>query len=203
MTVRRKLLIATRNAGKLHEYCQLLADLPVEVTSLEEEGITEQVEESGQSFVENAVQKAVEYARLSGLWTWADDSGLEVDALGGEPGVRSARYAGPNANDEDRYRLLLQRMRDVPRGQRSARFRCAIAIATPDGRVEVAEGSCEGKITLSPRGEYGFGYDPVFYVPEYGRTMAELLPEEKNKISHRARAARVAREILCRMLDGG
>ena len=203
MAVRRKLLIATHNAGKLREYRQLLADLPVEITSLEAEGITEQVEERGRSFVENAVQKATAYARLSGLWTWADDSGLEVDALGGEPGVRSARYAGPDASDEDRYRLLLQRMRDVPQGQRSARFRCAVAIATPDGHVEIAEGSCEGEIALAPRGTHGFGYDPVFYLPEYGLTMAELPPEEKNKISHRARAARIARNLLSRMLDQG
>ncbi len=200
MPDRLRLLIATHNRGKLREYRQLLADLPVEVADLDQIGIIEEVPETGSTFTENAVQKALAYARLSGLWTWADDSGLEVDALGGEPGVHSARFAGPNAADEDRYRLLLQRMAHVPPGRRTARFRCVIAIATPEGRVEVAEGHCEGEIALAPRGEHGFGYDPVFYLPDRQLTMAELPPEEKNRISHRARAARAARWILERML---
>jgi len=196
----RTLLIATHNPGKLREYRQLLRDLPLEITDLDAEGITEEIPETGKTFAENAIQKATAYARISGLWTWADDSGLEVDALNGEPGVRSARFGGPGASDEDRYRLLLQRMAHVPPGQRSARFRCVIAIATPDGRVEVAEGRCEGEIALAPRGAHGFGYDPVFYLPEWGKTMADLSPEEKNRISHRARAAQAARAILERML---
>lgn len=200
MPGRLRLLVATRNRGKLREYRQLLADMPVEVIDLEELGIMEEVAETGSTFVENAVQKALAYARLSGLWTWAEDSGLEVDALGGEPGVHSARFAGPEATDADRYRLLLQRMAHVPPGQRTARFRCVIAIATPEGRVELAEGHCEGEIALAPRGAHGFGYDPVFYLPDRQRTMAELPPEEKNRISHRAQAARTARQILERML---
>ncbi len=119
----------------------------------------------------------------------------------GEPGVRSARYAGPGASDEDRYGLLLQRLAHVPASQRTARFRCAVAIATPDGRIEVAEGQREGEIAQAPRGTQGFGYDPIFYLPQYGRTMAELSPEEKNQISHRGRAARAARLLLERMLS--
>ncbi|MCS7220192.1 MAG: XTP/dITP diphosphatase [Anaerolineae bacterium] len=200
MSDRVRLLIATRNQGKLREYRQLLANMPVEITDLDELGITEEVAETGSTFVENAVQKALTYARLSGLWTWADDSGLEVDALGGEPGVHSARFAGLEATDADRYGLLLQRMAHVPPGQRTARFYCVIAIATPEGHVEVAEGRCEGEIALAPRGVHGFGYDPVFYLPDHGCTMAELPLEEKNRISHRARATQAAQRILERML---
>jgi XTP/dITP diphosphohydrolase len=196
----RKLLIATHNRGKLREYRQLLADLPIAVVDLSDVGITEEVPETGASFAENAVQKAVAYAELSGLWTWADDSGLEVDALGGEPGVYSARYGGPAASDVDRYHLLLQRMADVPPGQRSARFRCAVAIAIPGGQVQVAEGSCEGEIAYRPHGEHGFGYDPIFHLPARGLTMAELSSADKNQISHRAHAARAALLILERLL---
>ena len=200
MPDRLKLLIATRNRGKLQEYRRLLADMPIEVTDLDELGIVEEVAETGDTFVENAIQKALTYARLSGLWTWADDSGLEVDALNGEPGVHSARFAGPDATEAERYRLLLQRMAHVPPGQRTARFRCVIAIATPEGHVEIAEGHCEGEIAFTPRGEHGFGYDPVFYLPDRHLTMAELSLEEKNRISHRARASQAARQILERML---
>ena len=171
------------------------------MVDLYQEGIQGSVAETGRTFTENAIQKATAYARLSGLWTWADDSGLEVDALGGEPGIHSARYAGPDASDEDRYRLLLRRLAHVPPGQRSARFRCVVALATPEGRVETAEGRCEGEIALAPRGAHGFGYDPIFYLPERGKTMAELPLEEKNRISHRGQAARAARRILERWLS--
>ena len=191
-----KLLIATNNPGKLREYEELLAGLPLELTSPAREGLSLEVAETGESFAENARLKAVAYARASGLLTLADDSGLEVDALGGRPGVHSARYAGEGADDEERYRLLLEEMRGVPWEKRTARFRCVIAIATPEGEVRTAEGTCEGIIAFEPRGEHGFGYDPVFYLPQHGRTMAELEPRAKNRISHRARAARKAREIL-------
>jgi len=144
--------------------------------------------------------KATAYARTSGLLTLADDSGLEVDALGGEPGTRSARYAGQGASDEDRYRLLLSKLEGMPWQQRTARFRCVIAVARPQGGVHTAQGTCEGVIAFEPRGERGFGYDPVFYVPEHGQTMAELEPEVKNRISHRARAAEGARRILQELL---
>jgi len=191
-----KLLIATNNPGKLREYEELLAGLPLELTSPAREGLSLEVAETGESFAENARLKAVAYARASGLLTLADDSGLEVDALGGRPGVHSARYAGEGADDEERYRLLLEEMRGVPWEKRTARFHCVIAIATPEGEVRTAEGTCEGIIAFEPRGEHGFGYDPVFYLPQHGRTMAELEPRAKNRISHRARAARKAREIL-------
>ncbi|MEA3345820.1 MAG: XTP/dITP diphosphatase [Chloroflexota bacterium] len=197
-----KLLIATRNRGKLREYEALLAGLELQLVDLTEMGISLEVEETGETFEENAVLKARAYAQASGLLTLADDSGLEVDALGGEPGVRTARYGGRGASDEDRYRLLLRRLEGVPKGERGARFRCVIAIATPDGELHTAEGVCEGCIAFQPRGSHGFGYDPVFFVPEYGCTMAQLPPEVKNRISHRARAAEGAREILHRLLRG-
>ena len=196
----RKLLIATRNKGKVREYEGLLASLAVRITYLSAEGIDFEVSETGSTFADNAMQKAQRYARASGLLTLADDSGLEVDALGGEPGVFSARYAGPGASDEQRYRLLLERMKGVLWEDRSARFRCVIAVAEPDGETYTAEGVCEGVIALAPEGEHGFGYDPVFYLPEHGQTMAQLAPEVKNRISHRARAARGIKPILARVL---
>jgi XTP/dITP diphosphohydrolase len=184
-----KLLIATHNPGKIKEYQALLTGLPLELTYPAQEGLNIEVVETGESFAENARLKATAYARASGLLTLADDSGLEVDALDGEPGIRSARYAGRGASDEDRYRLLLEKLRGVPWEKRTARFRCVIAVATPQGQIHTAEGACEGIIAFAPKGEHGFGYDPVFYFQEYGMTMAELPPETKNKISHRARAA--------------
>ena len=195
-----RLLIATRNPGKLKEYEQLLAGLPVTLTYLSGEGIAHEVEETGETFADNAIHKAEEYARISGLLTLADDSGLEVDALDGEPGVHSARYAGPRATDEDRYQLLLEKMRHVPWEERGARFRCVIAVAEPEGGVWTTEGTCEGVITLAPKGEHGFGYDPVFYLPDQEKTMAQLAPEVKNRMSHRARAAQEIRPILERIL---
>ncbi len=198
---RKKLLIATRNPGKLAEYRELLAELPLELTSLDQEGIEEEVEETGESFEENAVLKARTYARASGLPTLADDSGLEVMALHGEPGVRSSRYAGPGASDADRYRLLLERLAGVPWERRQARFRCVIAIATPEGALRTVQGRVTGYIAFAPRGAHGFGYDPVFYLPRFGKTMAELPPEVKNRISHRADAARKAIPVLRHMLD--
>lgn len=168
----------------------------MEITYLGPEGITLEVEETGTSFLENAVLKARRYAQVSGFLTLADDSGLEVDILGGEPGVRSSRYAGPGASDADRVQVLLEKLRDVPWEQRRARFRCVVAIATPDGQVQTAEGECSGIIAFEPRGTHGFGYDPVFYMPEFDATMAELPPEVKNQVSHRARAVRAARPLL-------
>lgn len=191
-----RLLIATNNPGKLQEYQTLLTDLPLALTWLEREGIELEVEETGESFRENAVLKARAYARASGLLTLADDSGLEVDALGGEPGVLSSRYAGPKADDEERVRLLLRKLAGVAWEERTARFRCVIALATPQGKVQTVEGSCEGIIAFEPWGEHGFGYDPVFYPSPFDRTMAQLPPEVKNRISHRARAAEKARAIL-------
>jgi XTP/dITP diphosphohydrolase len=163
--------------------------------------MTLQVDESGDTFEENACIKALAYAQASGLLTLADDSGLEVDALDGAPGVHSARYAGPQAGDVDRYRKLLDALADVPEEQRSARFRCVVALAQPDGTVYTADGACEGKIGFAPRGEHGFGYDPVFIVEgSGGQTMAELSPDLKNRISHRARAVAAARAVLVDLL---
>jgi XTP/dITP diphosphohydrolase len=201
MCEKTRLLIATRNPGKLREYERLLAALPLALTYLNSEGITHEVEESGETFAENAIRKAQEYARISGLLTLADDSGLEVDALGGEPGVHSARYAGQEADDEDRYCLLLERMLCVPWEERGARFLCVVAVAEPEGETYTAAGTCEGVIALAPQGDYGFGYDPVFYLPEHGRTMAQLPTEVKNRISHRARAAQEMRGTLEKLLS--
>lgn len=200
-----KLLIATNNPGKLREYEELLdgAALPIELTYPAQEGMALDVVESGETFEENAVLKARAYASASGLPTLADDSGLEVDALGGAPGVRSARYAGPGTSDADRYRKLLAALDDVPPAGRSARFRCVIAVALPGGRLEMAEGRCQGHIGYEPRGEHGFGYDPVFLVDGTGgKTMAELPPEVKNRISHRARAFEAAVPILKKLFSG-
>ena len=198
----RKLLVATHNPGKVREYQTLLAGLPLEVTYLDAEGITLEVEETGHTFAENAVLKATTYARTSGLWTWADDSGLEVDALDGAPGVYSARYGGPGASDADRYRKLLDALTGVPWAVRTARFRCVVALATPAGDVQTADGACEGIIAFGPAGSNGFGYDPVFYLPERGLTMAQLPAETKHEISHRGRASRAAETLLEAMLRG-
>ncbi len=184
-----KLLVATNNPGKVREYEELLAGRPFQVTFPAAAGLELDVAETGDTFEANARLKALAFAQASGLLTLADDSGLEVDALAGAPGVYSARYAGPGAGDADRYGKLLAALEGVPQGQRTARFRCVIALAWPDGRLRLAEGRCEGQIGFGPRGDNGFGYDPVFVVEGYGgRTMAELAPEIKNRISHRARA---------------
>ena len=197
------LLVATHNPGKVREYRELLAELPLQITWLDEQGIDLDVEESGETFQENAILKAQGYARASGLLTWADDSGLEVDALGGWPGVASARHAGPDASDEDRVDILLRRLGDTPYHLRTAVFRCVVAVATPDDVVFTADGVSSGVIAGDPRGENGFGYDPVFYVPNYNKTYAQLDATEKHAISHRGRAARRAKILLARYLDGG
>lgn len=190
------LLLATNNEGKLREYQGLLKGIPFEIITLADQGITAEVAEIGKSFEENATLKATSLAAISGMLSLADDSGLEVDALGGEPGPLSHRYAGENATDADRVDFLLSKLKDVPEMQRTAQFRCVIAIAEPNGRVELCSGICRGFITAEPRGANGFGYDPIFLIPELGKTMAELTPDEKNLISHRARAAEKARELL-------
>lgn len=191
-----KLLIATHNRGKLREYVELLKGLPYELLTLDDAGIREDVEETGTTFLENARLKAEAYARQSGVLTLADDSGLEVDALGGEPGVYSKRYAGEGKADAERNAYLLAKLQDVPVGRRAARFRCVIAIVDPQGRAWSSEGQCEGEIAFEPRGAHGFGYDPIFMVQGDGRHLAELEPEAKNRISHRAQAAKGARKIL-------
>ncbi len=195
------LLVATHNQGKIREYRSLLADLPLTVTWLDQEGVTLEVEETGTTFVENACLKAEQYANLTGLWTWADDSGLEVDALGGEPGVYSARFGGPGLSDRDRYLHLLAALRGLPNAARTARFRCVVAIAAPGGPIYTVEGVVEGEIINEPRGEFGFGYDPVFFVPAHSATMAELPPGVKNRISHRGKASANAAKLLAALID--
>ena len=184
----RALLIATDNRGKRAEYKSLLAPFRATLRFPDQLGLQVVAREAGRSYAENAAIKALSHAQASGLATLADDSGLEVDALGGEPGLYSARYAGEKASDADRYRLLLEKLTAVPWERRTARFRCCVVLAKPDGRTHTAEGVCEGVIALEPRGEHGFGYDPVFYLPEHGRTLAQLPSEVKNRLSHRARA---------------
>lgn len=197
------LLMATHNAGKVAEYRLLLADLPVQITSLEEQGIDYQVPETGETFAANAHQKATAYAKLSGLWTWADDSGLEVDALGGRPGVHSARYGGEGLSDRERYVRLLDELARSHGTSRKARFRCAVCIATPEGEATIVEDSVEGVIINQPAGNQGFGYDPIFYLPDLQMTMAQLPASMKNQISHRGKAARTAKAKLARLLDSG
>ena len=199
----RPLLIATKNRGKVAEYRDLLADLPFQILSLEDVGIDVDVEETGSTFEENAILKAQTYAQLSGLLTWADDSGLAVDALGGWPGVHSARHAGPHATDADRIAILLQKLQGVPPEQRTAAFHCTVAVATPQGQVWTTQGMCSGVILEQPEGRGGFGYDPVFFVPVLGETFAQLTPKQKNAISHRGIAARKARELLIRLVEEG
>ncbi|MDO8687727.1 MAG: non-canonical purine NTP pyrophosphatase, partial [Dehalococcoidales bacterium] len=168
------LLLATNNQGKVREYKILFKALPFQLLTLAERGITTVVDEVGATLEENVRLKATILAKESQLLALADDSGLEVDALGGEPGRLSARYAGEGASDRDRVNYLLSRLKDVPWPERTAFFRCVIAVATPDGEVELFSCECRGMITLEPHGEQGFGYDPVFYLPELGKTMAEL-----------------------------
>lgn len=191
-----RLLVATTNRGKLAEYRKLLAGLQVELIDLSTAGISDEIAETGSTFAENAEIKANGYARISGLLTLADDSGLEVLALGGEPGVLSARYGGAGLDDVARYRLVLDNLAAVPMHERQARFVCAIVIATPGGTAQLVDGSIDGMITFAPRGTHGFGYDPIFLLPDRGLTMAELPPEEKNRLSHRARAAHKAYPLI-------
>jgi len=198
-----KLLIATHNLGKVREYRDLLADLPFDILSLADVGIDVDVEETGATFAENALLKARTYAQLSGLLTWADDSGLAVDALDGWPGVHSARHAGPDATDADRIAILLARLADVPPAERGAAFHCVVAVAAPDGRVWTTEGMCAGVIIDEPAGSGGFGYDPVFFVPDLDKTFAQLTAEQKNAISHRGIAARKAATLLARLVTDG
>ena len=199
----RRLLVATHNKGKAREYAEILGDLGIAWLTLDEAGVSDDVAETEDTFRGNAVLKATAYAQQTGLLTLADDSGLEVDALGGRPGVLSARYGGPGTTAVDRYQLLLAELAGVPTERRTARFHCVAALAAPDGALlGTADGVCEGGIALEPSGDGGFGYDPVFYLPQYGLTMAQLDAAEKNRISHRGRAAAAIAPQLHRALAG-
>jgi XTP/dITP diphosphohydrolase len=193
-----RLLIATNNQGKLREYQEMLADLPYELTTLRDVGIDDEVDETGATFAENAQLKARTYAAQSGLLTLADDSGLEVAALNGAPGVYSKRF-GNIADDAKRCQYLLDKLAHVPPGSRQANFRCLICIVAPDGREWLCDGRLDGEIAAAPRGTNGFGYDPALYLPELGKTVAELGMAEKNRISHRAHATECAKVILAEL----
>ena len=197
------LVVATRNPGKMREYRELLADWPVELISLDDAGVSDDVDETGDTFLANARLKAGEYARLSNLPTISDDSGLEVHVLGGDPGVYSARYGGDACqSDADRVSLLLRNLDGVPWERRIARFRCVTAIAAPGGAVMgTVVGSVAGMVQFEPEGAHGFGYDPVFHLPSLGQTIAQVPLEIKNSISHRADAARKARTVFRTLFD--
>ncbi|MCS6826953.1 MAG: RdgB/HAM1 family non-canonical purine NTP pyrophosphatase [Caldilinea sp.] len=195
------LLVATHNEGKAREYAHLLGDLPVKIVWLKQVGVKEVAPETGATLVENALLKARFYAAHTNLLTWADDSGLEVDALSGRPGVHSAHYGGEGLTDRERCTLLLRELEGIPMERRTACFRCVVAIARPTGEAWTAEGVVEGVILTAPRGDRGFGYDPIFWAPSLNATLAELPLEVKNRISHRALAAAQARRIVERLLD--
>lgn len=198
MSFATRLVVASRNPAKVREIAEILAEegLSVEVVSLAELADVELPPETGLTFAANAAAKAQQVCRTTGLPAIADDSGLEVDALGGEPGIRSARYAGEEASDEDRLRKVLDLMAEAPDRLRRARFRCAAAYADPEGNAMLAEGTCQGRIAREPAGSGGFGYDPVFVPDGYAVTMAQLTAEQKHRISHRGRALR----LLARMI---
>ncbi len=192
----RILLLATTNRHKIDEYRTIFSAIPFQLCSLQDFQIETDVEETGSTFAENAELKALAYAKMSGQLSLADNSGLAIDALNGAPGIYSARFAGRDTSYEERFRLILDQLKDVPAEQRTARFVCAITIAEPSGYHRTVEGVIEGVIADAPRGENGFGYDPIFFVPELGKTTAELSPEQKNRISHRGRAAQLASALL-------
>ena len=188
-----KVIAATKNKNKLREFGEILKGF--QIISQEEAGIDIDVEETGTTFEENSLLKAQAIYEKSGIPAIADDSGLCVDALGGEPGVYSARYGGEGLDDEDRVQLLLKNMKDIPDEKRTARFVCAITMVSDDGII-TARGECEGRINYAPVGENGFGYDPVFYMEEYDKTTAQMTPNEKNAVSHRGKALRVFAEKI-------
>ncbi len=192
--------MATNNPGKVAEYRQLLADCGWELVTPSELGLSLPTEETGDTYEENARMKVLKAARVGGLHALADDSGLEVDALAGEPGPRAARFGGERTTYQEKMSLLLERLQGVPPSERGCRFVCVIAIADPQGGVRLCRGECAGLVAEAPQGEGGFGYDPIFYLRERGLTMAQLSAEEKNDISHRGRAAQIARGILKELL---
>jgi XTP/dITP diphosphohydrolase len=197
-----KLLLGTNNAGKLREMSEILDSLPVTLLTPAELGLTLEVEEHGSTYRENAALKAAAFSHASGLLTLADDSGLEVDVLYGAPGLHSARYSPlADATDADRRAYLLHNIQGLPRPW-TARFRCLIALAAPGQEIQFAEGTCEGEIIPQERGQGGFGYDPIFYISELGKTMAELSGPEKNQSSHRARALMEAKPLILAILQG-
>ena len=191
-----ELVLATRNEGKILELKSLLSDLPLTILTLKDLPGSPQVVEDGEDYQANAVIKAREIAKWSGRLALADDSGLEIDYLNAAPGVRSARFGGETATSAQKNALILRLLGDIPRRRRGARFRCVVAVATPQGDSETVSGSCSGYIGNGPRGKEGFGYDPIFMIPAYDMTMAQISRETKNRISHRALALKAAKTIL-------
>lgn len=192
----KKLIFATGNEGKMKEIRMILGDLDYEILSMKEAGIDVDIVEDGKTFEENAIIKATEISKIANCVVLADDSGLEVDAMDKMPGIYSARYLGEDTPYAVKNQTIIDNLAGLPDEKRTARFVCAIAAAFPDGRVVTKRGTIEGIIGYEERGENGFGYDPIFYVPEYGKTTAELSPEEKNKISHRGKALEMIKEEL-------
>ena len=198
---RARLVLATHNPGKVREITAIYANLDACFSSLDDWPLVGDLPEDGDTYAENASSKALATARATGVPALADDSGVEIDALDGEPGVRSRRLLGDSASDPDRNAFVLARLAGLPASRRGARYRAVVAVATPDGRVQTFEGVCEGRIADGPRGAGGFGYDPIFEIAGDGRTMAEVPPGVKNEISHRARALRAARPAVVRALE--
>ncbi len=198
-----KIVVATKNPGKFRELKALLDEPSLEIRSLADYPDMAEVVEDGTTFFENALKKARAVAKFTGETAVADDSGLEVAALGGKPGIHSARFAGEKAGDRANLEKLLEKMKDLPPVRRDAAFRCVLVLCRPDGSFEQFEGTWEGKITMLPRGENGFGYDPVFLVPEYGKTAAELPPDTKNRLSHRAKALAKLKKKLAGEIEIG
>lgn len=196
----KRIIFATGNAGKMKEIRMILADLGMPVVSMKEAGVSVEIEENGTSFEENAVIKARTIMEQTGEITMADDSGLEIDALNKEPGIYSARYMGEDTSYEIKNQNLIDRLQGVPEEKRTARFVCAVACAFPDGRVFTVTRTMEGIIAEESRGANGFGYDPIFYLPEKGCTSAEISAEEKNELSHRGKALRAMRQRLAELL---
>lgn len=192
----QQIVLATKNKGKIKEFSRMFDRFDVEVLTIADLPDLPDVVEDGDTFEANARKKAETICRTTGLPSLADDSGLEVEALNGEPGVYSARFAGPHATDAENNAKLVDKMQHVPEAARQARFVSVLALAVPGGETLLARGTCEGRIVLAPKGDHGFGYDPYFLLPEKGKTMAELVPEEKNRISHRGAAVRVLENML-------
>ena len=192
----KKLIVASKNKGKLKEIKEILSDMPIKVISMDEAGVDIEIEETGMTFEENALIKAKAVFDVTGNIILADDSGLEVDCLNGAPGIYSARFAGDNASDNDNLVKLLGMLKDIPMEKREARFVCAVAAILENGSYFTVRGTCEGYITDTPNGENGFGYDPVFLVPRFQKTMAELDEELKNEISHRGNALKLFKESI-------
>lgn len=195
-----KIIFATSNAGKMKEVREILKDMNVEILSMKEAGITVDIVEDGKTFEENALIKAEMIRDLTGCLVLADDSGLEVDALNKEPGIYSARYMGEDTSYKIKNAEIIRRLEGLSGDKRSARFVCVIAAAFPDGTQETCRGTIEGRIAYEPAGENGFGYDPIFFVPEFGCTTAQLSGEQKNEISHRGKALRAMKELICQRI---